>query len=145
MDGRKKEKRTKNKLIDHALHLMHSFAVGQMSHTWREMPSSRRRWTTRLPGWRQGQLLHLQNVSLFSVSSSWGFDAWWMWFFFFLPSFLLFGRVFFVAAMFFQPLNDGGYKCLTSVCLLLRAPPLKLKSVLGFVEQVLLSVCTHSL
>jgi hypothetical protein len=47
--------------------------------------------------------------------------------------------------MFFQPLNDGGYKCLTSVCLLLRAPSLKLKSVLGFVEQVLLSVCTHSL
>jgi hypothetical protein len=69
-------------------------------------------------------------------------------FFFFFPSLLLppfWVCVFFGAAMFFQPLNDGGYKCLTSVCLLLRAPSLKLKSVLGFVEQVLLSVCTHSL
>lgn len=49
-----------------------------------------------------------------------------MFFFFSLPPSFLFGCVFFVAAMFFQPLNDGGYKCLTSVCLLLRAPPLKL-------------------
>jgi hypothetical protein len=66
-------------------------------------------------------------------------------FFFFPPLLPPFWACFFVAAMFFQPLNDGGYKCLTSVCLLLRAPLLKLKSVLGFVEQVLLSVCTHSL
>jgi hypothetical protein len=41
MDGRQKEKR-KKKLIDDALHPMQSFAVGQMSHTWQEMPSSRR-------------------------------------------------------------------------------------------------------
>jgi hypothetical protein len=37
MVGKKKKKQTK-KLIADALHLMHSFAVGQMSHTWREMP-----------------------------------------------------------------------------------------------------------